>query len=176
MRLPGQTTDISPRLRDFLERVRIECKADVIFMTIAPNKGFDGRVTWDDARIHIEIGKDLDNALAEYIAAHELGHTLQLARGFPIAAARPDDPEAVAIATDIADLVLDSGADTRAVEAGFPMSKAFDSYVRSSKLPEVLARPANGRRFGSDWVRMWEKLRELRVCRGLGLKLPRLPR
>jgi hypothetical protein len=163
-------------LRNLFSQARAECGKDITLVTIQAGGEFEGRTEWRDENILIGIKDGLDNDTVEYVAAHELCHALQLVRGFPIASGRVDEPGSVAIATRITDLVYDSSADAMAVQFELPMASSFEGWLRSTRLLEVLKRPRNGRRYGTNWIKVWEKLKETRVCRQLGLKLPSPPK
>lgn len=174
-RLPGQSTDISPELQKLLERARAECKRGIKFTAISPEEGFEGRFDWRKTDVLIEMNPCLIPATAEYVAAHELCHVLQLARGCAIAAGRTDEPLAVAIATDITSLVLDASADSIATLAGFSMAPGFDAYLKSRGLLEELNKTGDGRRYGSNWAKIWEWIEAEFVARRQGVKPPRVP-
>lgn len=178
IRLPDQKVNISPRLQRLFNQARTECNRDIKFAVVSPKdrEQFVGRIEWRDADILIEMQENLDNPMAEYIAAHELCHALQLARGYPIAAGRVDEPGAVYIAVHITDFVFDLSADAMAVESGFLMASNFERWLKSTRILEVVRKPKNGRRYGANWAKIWERLEEARLCRKLGLKSPRPPR
>lgn len=175
-RLPGQRVNISPILRQLFNQAQAECNRSIKFVGMPSEADFVGRIEWRDTDILIEIRDTLDNQMAEYIAAHELCHALQLARGYPIVGGRVDEPEAVAIATLVTDFVFDSSVDSMAIEFGFLMAPIFEKWLRSTNFLEAMNKPKNGRRYGDNWIKIWEKLEEARICRSLGLKLPRIPR
>lgn len=174
--LPGQNVNISPKLEGLLSQTRAECNKDIQIAAILPGEGFEGRIVWRETDVLIEIREGLDNLTAEYVAAHEFCHALQLARGHPIASGRLYEPEAVMIATHITDLVCDSSAEAMAVEFGFPMASGFEDWLKSSGLLDILKEPQNGRRYGTDWARIWDRLKRTRVDRQLGNKIPELPK
>lgn len=161
-----------------MDQAKTECARNIVFAGISPQytDRFEGRIEWRDNDILVEIKDSFDNQTAEYIAAHELCHALQLGRGYPIAAGRMDEPGAVAIATDITDLVYDSWADTIATEFGLPMASEFKRWLKSTPLLGVLKTPRNGRRYGTKWANVWERLKAKRINDQLGLKAPPPPK
>lgn len=177
-RLPGQKVNISPRLQRLFNQARTECNRNIKFGVVSPEQQeqFEGRIEWRDNDILIEMKDTFDNPMAEYIAAHELCHALQLARGYPITAGRVDEPGAVAIATHITDFAFDSPADAMALEFGFPMASGFERWLKSTGILQILKKPKNGRRYGNKWIRVWETLEETTICHKLRLKLPKPPR
>ncbi len=178
VRLPGQKVNISASLQRLLNQAKTESNRRIVFGAISPKQQeeFEGRTVWRDTDILIEMKDSFDNQMAEYIAAHELCHALQLSRGYPVAAGRADELGAVAIATRISDFVYDSWADTMAVEFGFPMASQFQRWLESTVLLDALKGPKNGRRYGAKWPKIWERLQAVRVCNQLGLKVPKPPK
>jgi hypothetical protein len=71
---------------------------------------------------------------------------------------------------------MDALADTFAQSYGFPVAVGFSRYYRSSDLLETLDIPADGRHLGTHWDKIWDRLTEIRVCRRLRNKAPKLPR
>jgi hypothetical protein len=156
--LPGQSEEISNRLRLLLKRVKTECAKEISFKIGPQESGFEGQAEWSDDRIIIELKPGLGSSMAEYIVAHEPGHVLQFIRGYAIAGGRTDEPEAIEIATGISDFVFDAIADSFANQYGFPISSGFDNYYRSNNLLGALNNVADGRHFGTQWERLWEYL------------------
>lgn len=175
IRLPGQTVSISPELQKLLERARAECKRKIKFAAILPGEGFEGRFDWRKADVLIEMNPNLIPTMAEYVAAHELCHVLQVTRGCAVASGRLDERLAVAIATDITSLVLDASADSIATLAGFKMASGFDAYLKSKGLLEELNKVGNGRRYGTNWARIWEWIKADFVAQRIGVEAPRVP-
>ena len=175
-KLPGQSQEISSNLKLLLERANAECSRNIRLMIGPAESDCEGSTEWTDSEIIIRLQSGQDAALAEYIAAHELGHVFQYIRGYAIAAGRTDEPEAVTIAMEISDFVMDALADSLAQSYGFPIEAGFSRYYRSSDMLDILDIPADGRHFGTHWERVWDKLTEIRVCRRLGNKMPKLPR
>jgi hypothetical protein len=172
VRLPGQEASISPELEELLRQSEAECKRTIEFSGV-PREHFIGRTEWRNTDILVEIQRDLTAPMAEYVAAHELCHVLQLARCCAIASGRRDEPGAVTIATQITDLVLDPLADSMAVGYGIAMAPGFEAWLESERLMDSLKRPRNGRRYGTNWQKIWEALTEARVCQTLGLQPPK---
>ena len=175
IKLPGQTVSISPELQKLLEQARAECRKKIKFAAILPKEGFEGRFNWRKTDVLIEMNPNLIPTMAEYIAAHELCHVLQLARGCAIAAGRPDQPLTVTIATDITSLIYDASADSIATLAGLKMASGFDTYLKSKGLLEELNKVSNGRRYGTNWARIWEWIKAEFVARRAGVEAPRVP-
>jgi hypothetical protein len=174
-RLPGQESDISLELEKMARQAEDECNRK-IELSGSSMTSFLGRVEWRENDILIEIESGLAGNIAEYIAAHELGHVLQFARGCAIAGGREDEPEAVQIATSITDFVFDPMADTIASEYGISMASGFKAWIESTHIIDALEHPKRGRIYGNDWYRAWEVMTEARVRKRLGLTPPKLPR
>ncbi len=170
-KLPGQKGTISPELYDMFKKVETECNRKLKFSGV-PRRDFIGRTEWQEDCILVEISSNLSAPMAEYIAAHELGHVLQFVRGCVIASGRLDEVGSVTIATMISDLILDPLADTFAIEHGLPMASYFESWLESESVLEILRHPRNGRRYGKNWPKVWEGISRARVCRRLGLEPP----
>jgi len=175
MRLPGQRVNMSLGLQRLLNQAEAECKKKIRFSGIT-REGFIGRTEWDDNEVLVEVEQTLNATIAEYIAAHELGHVLQLCRRCAIASGRLDEPGAVTIATMVTDFVLDPLTDSIAIGFGIPVAAGFQTWLESESLLDVLKRPRDGRRYGTNWKKVWKTLTEVRVCRALGLKAPNPPK
>lgn len=171
-RLPGQKTDISPELESLARQAEDECKREIV-LSGSPMKGFLGGAEWRDNDVLVEIDARLPGTIAEYVAAHEFGHVLQLARRWAIAGGRIDEPGALQIAANITDFVCDPMADTLASEHGVPMAAGFQRWLESTGILEVLQHPRRGRIFDTKWHRAWEGMTEARVRRKLGLTAPK---
>jgi hypothetical protein len=171
-RLPGQKNDISPELESLARQAEKECERKIEFSGL-PMKNFVGRAEWRSDDILVEVDASLTGDIAEYVAAHELGHVLQLARGCSIASGREDEPGAAQIGTNITDFVCDPMADTFASGYGVPMARGFRSWIESTGIFDVLQHPRRGRIYGTDWHRAWEGMTEARVRKQLGLMLPK---
>lgn len=169
-KLPGQRINISPELEKLARQAEEECKRKIEFSG-TPMTNFIGRTEWRTSDILIEVQSNLTGDMAEYIAAHELGHVLQLARGCAIASGRIDEPGAVEIANNITDFVFDPMADTIASEYGLPIAPCFQSWIESTQIIGILQHPRRGRIYGDDWHRAWEGMTEARVRKQLGLVL-----
>lgn len=177
-RLPGQKVNTSRRLRRLFNQAQSECNKNISF-AIAPSEPqghFEGRIEWRDHDVLIEIRGTFDSQMAEYIAAHELCHAIQFARGHPIASGNVYLSGAVSIAIHISDFLFDSSADAMAVQWGFAMASGFEHWLKSTGILKVLKEPKNGRCYGDKWIRIWKYIEETTICHKLGLKLPRTPR
>jgi hypothetical protein len=114
--------------------------------------------------------------MAEYIAAHELGHAIQFARGYPILVGNAYRPATTTIAKRISNFLLDSSADAIAVQYGFPMAPSFERYLELKEVRGIVNNLKNGGSQGDNWARIWEYIEETIISEALQNKLSRIPR
>ena len=171
LKLPGQHLPMSQLLQDYLNLASKESKKTIRF-SVSTKEGYEGYCEHksDTEDVIIGIDEHLDNSMAEYIAAHEIGHAIQYARGYPIISAGVLDLPSIEIATLITNLVLDSQTDLMASHFGFPMDVQYGIWLDSNRIPAF-----GPHRFSGNWPRIWRKLDKIRLCYLLGNKIPPLP-
>lgn len=161
-KLPGQSVKISTELGSLLTKAQSEIKREITFSG-TPLKNFIGRVECREIDVLIEISSNLTPQMAEYVAGHELGHVLQLARGCAIVSGRTDEPRATIMATAITDFVTDPLADTLASQAGLPMARCYETWINSTGFLSIFDNEVSIEKYSDDWHSVWKTMTSNKV-------------
>lgn len=162
MKLPGQKNNASDLLTMTLNEVREQSGKSVLFLDITdyPDLGFNRLVRGYHesdkytARVWLDPGLPYD--AQEAIAAHELAHVMQEAKGFcrtesvKDAKGKPLVPEIAILGVKIDNMIKDILADQWAIERGFNIQEALMITTSSSVIGE-LKKKKPGKQEHTDW-------------------------
>jgi hypothetical protein len=129
MKLPGQSEPASEKFDEAVESIQERLGRKIVFLPLEgrrssllrSNVGGYHDSSWGTERVWLDASLPFN--AAEATAAHELGHIMQKAEGYPRVSSTV--PALEHLASRINDLVMDESADMWAIKHGFDMSKAF---------------------------------------------------
>lgn len=177
MKLPGQKEDVSPELETAINKFQNRYKMKLEFVMNKERVGdYWSCMGLENGKTRIELPDGVSSEAMEYFTGHELGHCYQIKRGLKVVKGYKRVPAAENIARKLSDFVTDPLADRISESFGIKMRRYFDKLMRSEIPLESIKHPQRGRRWGSDWPRLWEKLEEITLAYRLGVKEPKLPR
>ena len=174
-KLPGQQVGTSSVLKHLYEQAKNECNRDIYIQStpIELREDFIGQIQWRDHDVLVQMDESLEPKIAEYIAAHELGHVIQFARGYPKLLGNAATSK---IVRRISDFLLDTSADSIAIQYGFPIAPGFEYYFEPNPILSIIHNIKDRRKQGNKWERIWAFAQETIECEVLCKKMPNTPR